>query len=220
MAINKSHTSPLMKTMIIALAAIFALGIGFAGISSAQGCVASAPLLPGGSTTTSSTATTTETTASLAAQYTPQVQAIEASLTADPKNYNLLVEQGNLYLDWANALQSAQPSESPTSNPLWGSALTYYQRAVAIKKTDAPVMGDYGISLFFSGETSAAIAAGETARSLDPTLATNLFMLGEYYATAGQNAKAIEAFQAYVKAAPTGNMVTQAKSNITALGGQ
>jgi len=42
MAIDKSHTSPLMKTGIILLAATFVLGIGFAGISGMQGCSAAA----------------------------------------------------------------------------------------------------------------------------------------------------------------------------------
>jgi len=218
MAIDKSRTSPLMKTGIILLAATFVLGIGFAGISGMQGCSTSAPLLPGSATTTTTdTTTSTESTAAIALKYQPQVQALEASLTAEPKNYGLLVAQGNLYLDWANAVQNTLTSESPTSNPLWASAKTYYARAVAIKATDAPVMGDYGISLFFSGETSAAIKAGETARALDPKLAVNLFMLGQYYATEGQNAKAVEAFQAYVTAAPTGDLVTAAKQNITQL---
>ncbi|HEY5505894.1 MAG TPA: hypothetical protein VIK83_00215 [Coriobacteriia bacterium] len=217
MAIDKSHTSPLMKAGIILLAATFLLGIGFAGLSGMQGCSASAPLLPGSGTTTTNTPASAESTAAIALRYEAQVKAQEASLTADPKNYSLLVAQGNLYLDWANAVQNTQSSQSPTSNPLWGSAKTYYARAVAIKATDAPVMGDYGISLFFAGETSAAISAGEKARALDPKLAVNLFMLGQYYATAGENAKAVAAFQSYLAVAPTGDLATAAKTNITQL---
>lgn len=214
MAINKARTSPLMKAGIIFLAGTFVLSIGFAGISGMSSCSAAAPLLPDSE---SATPASTETTASIALQFSPQVRAVEASLTADPKNYGLLVQEGNLYLDWANAIETAAPSSAPTSNPLWGSAATYYQRAVAIKQTDAPVLGDYGISLFFSGETSAAIAAGEMARKLDPKLAVNLFMLGQYYATAGDNAKAIEMFNAYLAADPNGTMAAAAKENITAL---
>jgi predicted TPR repeat methyltransferase len=79
------------------------------------------------------------------------------------------------------------------------------------------VLGDYGISLFFSGDTSAAIATGEQARALDPKLSVNLFMLGQYYATAGENAKAVSAFQSYLAVAPTGDLAATAKTNITQL---
>jgi len=221
MAIDKSHTSPLMKTGIILLAATFVLGIGFAGISGMQGCSAAAPLLPGsGTTQNSTTPASTDTTASLQAKYAPQVAALEASLTASPKDYNLLVAQGNLYLDWANASQNVLQSTSPTSNPLWAKASTYYARALAIQATAAPVLGDYGISLFFSGDTSAAIAAGEKSRVIDPKLDVNHFMLGQYYGASGDKAKAIEAFQAYLKVSPNGQMATQAQQNITQLNTQ
>lgn len=221
MAIDKSRTSPLMKTGIISLAAIFVLGFAFAGLSGMQGCSTAAPLLPNSGTTQNpTTPASTDTTASLQAKYAPETAALEASLTANPKDYNLLVAQGNLYLDWANASQNVLQSTSPTSNPLWGKASTYYARALAIKSTDAPVLGDYGISLFFSGNTEAAIVAGEKARVIDPTLDVNLFMLGQYYGASGNKAKAIEAFQAYLKVSPNGQMASQAQANITQLNAQ
>jgi tetratricopeptide (TPR) repeat protein len=219
MAIDKSRTSPLMKTGIILLAATFVLGIGFAGLSSISSCSVAAPLLPG-SGTSATTPAATESTQTIALKWTPQINALEASLTVNPKDYNLLVQQADSYFGWAAEVQQTTPSTSPTSNPLWASSRTYFERAVAIKSTDAAVMGDYAVTLFYTGNTAAAITAGEKARALDPTVVQNLFNLGNYYATAGQNTKAIEAYQAYLKAAPTGALAQNAKDNIAALGGK
>jgi tetratricopeptide (TPR) repeat protein len=218
MAIDKSRTSPLMKTGIILLSAVFVLGIGFAGLSGLQSCTPSAPLLPGGSSA-STESTTTETTQTLAAKYTPQVQALEASLTVDPKSYDLLVQQADTYFSWAYDLQKTMSSQSTTANPVWATARDYYQRAVAVKATDASTLGDYAITLFYTGDTAAAISMGEKARALDPALAQNLFNLGNYYATAGQNVKAIDAFKAYLSKESTGQQAQEAQQNIKALGG-
>lgn len=217
MAIDKSRTSPTMKALIIGLAATFVLGVGFAGISSLSSCSVAAPLLPGGSTSVTSPGASTETTAQIALKWTPEIQAREASLTAQPKNYDLLVAQADAYFGWAYDVQQTKPSESTTANPLWGAARSYFARAVAIKATDAATVGDYAITLFYSGDTTAAIAEGEKARKLDPKLAQNLFNLGNYYATAGDKAKAIEAYNAYLAADPTGNLAQTAKDNIAAL---
>jgi tetratricopeptide (TPR) repeat protein len=218
MAIDKSRTSPLMKTGIILLSAVFVLGIGFAGLSGLQSCTPAAPLLPGGASTSTASS---ESTPTIALKYAATVQALEASLTVNPKDYDLLVEQADTYFSWAYDVQQTMPtSESPTANPLWVTARGYYQRAVAVKATDATTLGDYAITLFYSGETTAAISMGEKSRTLDPKLTQNLYNLGNYYAAAGQNAKAIEAFKAYISADATGQLVQQAQSNITALGGQ
>lgn len=217
MAFDKSRTSPLMKTGIVLLAATFVLGIGFAGLSGISSCNVAAPLLPQ-STTTAPVAL--ETTQTIALKWTPQINALEASLTATPKDYNLLVQQADSYFGWAFEVQGTMPSASPTSNPLWASSRTYFERAIAIKATDAAVLGDYAVTLFYTGDTAAAIVAGEKARALDPKVAQNLFNLGNFYATAGENAKAIEAYQAYLTAAPTGNQAAQAKANIAQLSAQ
>lgn len=218
MAINKSHTSPLMKTMILLLAGTFVLSIGFAGIATIPSCGAG-PLLPQ-PRSTGTPAASTETTAQIAATFGPVVNAQEASLTVNPKNYDLLVAQGNTYLEWANAVAQTSQEDLTPSLPLWGKAVGYYKRAVDIKATDAVVLGDYGISLYFSGDTTAAISAGEKSRAIDPRLAPNVFFLGEYYATAGDTAKALDAFQAYLALEPNGTYAANAQQAIKDLGGQ
>lgn len=224
MAINKSHTSPLMKTLIIILAASFVLSIGFAGIGSIPGCSAG-PLLPQPGADIGTGAASTETTAALAARYTQQINSLEASITADPKNYDLLVAQGENYLGWALQYASLTNSLPDTSSTVWASAKSFFERAIKVKATDGSVIGDYAMALFYSGETSAAIAAGEKSRVLDPKGAQNLYNLGNYYSSAGNTAKALEAYEAClaansVAASPSADLAKAAQTQITNLGGK
>lgn len=224
MAINKSHTSPLMKTLIIILAASFVLSIGFAGIGSIPGCSAG-PLLPQPGADIGTGAASTDTTTSLAAQYTQQIDSLEASLTVSPKDYNLLVAQGENYLEWALKYAAVTKALPDTSSTVWASAKSYFERAIKVKATDGSVIGDYAMALFYSGETTAAIAAGEKSRVLDPKGAQNLYNLGNYYSAAGDTAKALEAYQACLAAnstaaSPSADLAQAAQTQITSLGGK
>jgi tetratricopeptide (TPR) repeat protein len=213
-----------MKTLIIILAASFVLSIGFAGIGSIPGCSAG-PILPQPGAGTSANPASVETTAQLAAQYTQQISSLEASITADPKNYDMLVAQAENYLSWALQYASLTNSLPDTSSTVWASAISYFNRAIKIKATDGPVIGDYAMALFYSGETTAAITAGEKSRTLDPTGAQNLYNLGNYYYAAGNTAKALEAYQACLAAnnaspSPNADLTKAAQAQITSLGGK
>jgi predicted Zn-dependent protease len=216
MAIDKSRTSPFMKTMIILLAGTFVLGIGFTGLTSLSSCTASAPLLPSSSTSTESTASV----ATINAKYSPAVKTREASITADPKNYTLLVAQANGYYDWASALLQAASTETTADLELWQSSATYYERALKIKPGDTSVTTDYSITLFYSGDVTKAISVGEKLRAANPKFAAIVYNLGVFYANSGTsdaNAKAIAAFNAYLKLEPSGTNATNAKQLITQL---
>jgi tetratricopeptide (TPR) repeat protein len=192
MAINKSRTSPLMKTLILALAGIFVLSIGFAGLSTIPSC-SSGHLFPVVETGTPTPGASTETTGQINAKYDARTKALEASITVDPKNYELLVSEADAYLNWA---------------------LDY---ANAVKATEGPVFGDYALALFRSGDTTSAIVASEQSRKLDPKGAMNLFYLGGYYEAAGNNAKALEAYQACLAASPPADVATTVQERIAAL---
>jgi hypothetical protein len=218
MAIDKSRTSPLMKTMIIILAGTFVIGVGFAGVSGLQSCSANAPLLPS-STTTASTGTT-ESVQAIDLRNSPAIQAREASITADPKNYSLLIAQANAYYDWASQVLQAAQTQTDKDISLWKSAATYYRRALAVKPGDPSVSTDYSIALFYAGDVTQAIALGEQVRKADPTFSPIVFNLGIFYANSGTsdgNAKAKAAFEAYLKMDPTGTNAASAKDFISKL---
>ena len=214
MAIDKSRTSPLMKGIIIFIALTFVISIGgVAGLSSCSAINQTAQ-----TTQTPASTSGTATVEALNLQYTPVIKATEASLTADPKNYDLLVKQAESYFAWAAQIQQATANTNPGQDaPIWKAAASYYARAVAVKSNDPVTMGDYAVSLFYSDETTAAIAMGEKARAADPKLAQNLFNLGNFYFKAGDKVKAKAAYEAYLAVAPTGDLAQAAKDNIAAL---
>jgi tetratricopeptide (TPR) repeat protein len=218
MAFDKSRTSPLMKTLIIMLAATFFVGIGFAGLSGLSSCSTNAPLLPGGP---AGPGASTDTTAALQAinlKWSPQITSREASITADPENYDLLVAQGQSYFDWAAEVQQATQGQTTADQPLWVAATTYYRRALEAKPGEPNVTTDYAISLLYSRETTQAIAVAEQVRAANPTFSPVLFNLGIFYRTAGDNAKAKEALEAYLKLDPSGANAAAAQQQLTELG--
>jgi tetratricopeptide (TPR) repeat protein len=215
MAIDKSRTTPLMKGIIIFIALSFVISIG--GVAGLSSCSAINQANQAG-TSKPASASPTQTVDALSMQYTPVIKAIEASLTADPKNYGLLVKQAEIYFAWAAQVQQAlQDTNSGQDLAIWKAAATYYARALAVKAGDAVTMGDYAVSLFYSEDTTGAIAMGEKARAADPKLEQNLFNLGNFYWKAGDKAKAKAAYEAYLALAPTGDMAQAAKDNIAAL---
>lgn len=214
MAIDKSNTSPLMKVLIIFLAATFVLGIGFAGVVGS--CSSATPTTTTG--TPAGSATTTQTVNAIGLQYTPIIQAIEASITVEPKNYDLLVAQAQNYYQWGAKVREAVQTSNPGQDaPIWKSAATYYARALAVKSGDTQVMGDYAVSLFYSGDAPAAITEGEKVRALDAKFGPNLFNLGIFYQNSGDKVKAKAAYEAYLAVEPAGDMAQAAKDNIAAL---
>lgn len=214
MAIDKSNTPVWMKVVIVFIAATFVISIGFSGLSSC-----STGTTTGGSTTNPASTSTTQTIAAIGLQYTPIIQAAETSLTAEPKNYDLLLAQATNYYDWAQQVQTALgTSNTGQAEPIWKAAASLYARALAVKNGDKTVMGDYAVALHYSGDTAAAIVEGEKVRALDPKFAPNLFNLGVFYATSGDKVKAKAAFEAYLAVDPTGTLAQSAKDSIASLG--
>jgi tetratricopeptide (TPR) repeat protein len=215
MAIDKSRTPVWMKVVIVFIAFTFVVGIGFSSFLGS--CSSQTPT--GTTSTTAGSTSTTQSIQAIGLQFTPVIQAAEASLTADPKNYDLLIAQATNYYDWGQQLQQALgQSNAGQDAPIWKSAASLYARALAVKPGDKQVMGDYAVALHYSGDTPAAIVAGEKLRTLDPKFAPNLFNLGIFYATSGDNVKAKAAFEAYLAVEPTGQDAQAAKDNIASLG--
>lgn len=213
MAIDKSRTPMWMKVVIVLVALTFVVGIGFSSLATA--C---STLTPGVTPPPTTSASATQTVDAIALQYTPVIQALEASVTADPKNYDLLLAQAQNYYGWGQQVQqSLGESNSGQDVPIWKAASTYYARALAERPGDVPTMGDYAVTLFYSGDVPAAIVQGEKVRVADPKFGPNLFNLGIFYANSGDTVKAKAAFEAYLVVEPAGDMAQSAKDNIANL---
>ena len=101
--------------------------------------------------------------------------------------------------------------------PLWLSSKDLYAKAVKIKSGDPGVETDIAIVTFYSGETTGAIVIGERVTKANPDFSQAWLNLGVFYANSGDNAKAIAAFDRYIKLDPKGQNVSFAQDQIKSL---
>ncbi len=219
MAINKSKTSPWMKTGIIILILAFVSSIGYASLGSCQTLL------------TTSQPSTTQPTATgsveqINSQYKPGVDALTALVESQPTSYTALVNLGNAYFDWAQTLSSPSQNGSQATTaaltaaaPLWAQARDTYARALQVKSGESAVTVDYAITAFYSGDTTAAIAAAESVTKADPKFAQAYLNLGIFYASTGDAGKSIVAFQKNLELDPNGQNAAFVKEQIKTLQG-
>jgi tetratricopeptide (TPR) repeat protein len=197
-AINKSNSPMWVKVTLIILIVAFVMSFVV---------LASNPFQAFAPTGTTPSGQKQDPIAQIDAQFQPQVAAITAQLQSDPASYTVLVSLGNTYFDYA--IQKQQASQTSTAAagsdlPLWSSAKDAYERALKIDATESAVRMDYAITLFYTGDSLAAIKIGEEVVKEDPTFAPGWFNSGVFYAALSQNAKAITAFEKYLALDPKG----------------
>lgn len=211
MALNKSQTSVGMKVILIVLIVAFVASF----IPFVSGAFS------GGGTTGNATNGATD---AIDQQFQPTAASLTSVLQSDPESYTILVSLGNTYFDWAAQKQQASQTSTATAGadqPLWVAAKDAYRRALAVKSGEAPVMVDYAITAFYTGETNEAIKAAEAVVKANPKFAPAHFNLGLFYKALGQTAKAVTAFETYLKLDPEGQQgdTAFAKSQLEELKG-
>ena len=143
--------------------------------------VGAAPLNGGGNPTVPNTDSQHEPPASLTAGMPP----VQAALTL-----------GNWYYD----------------HEAWANAVTQYRKALDMGLDNPDVRTDYGSALRFSGQPQKALEQYRLAQKQDPRHENSLFNQGGVYASDLKDpAKAIAAWQQYIKQFPNGQSVAQAK---------
>ena len=215
MAMNKSRTSLGMKILIIALAVVMAasilLGTVFSTLfnqSSTSGNQAS---------TTAATANTVE---GIGQQYTSTIAANDAVLKKTPKEFSILVSQGNTYFDWALKVQQTPALATQQAQvPLWLKAAGYYQRALATTKTiDPQVATDMAAALHYGGQNDQAIVTIKKVLKADPTLPQAVLNSAIFYESAEQTTSAVAAYTRYLTIkGVTPDSVTFAKGRLATL---
>jgi len=143
------------------------------------------------------------------------VTQLQQQLRANPTSTALLVELGNTYFNWADKQQQAKRSLQAQSN--FALAADAYTRALGQGKDDPGVRTDLSTALFYSGDTTQAIAQGERVLKNNPTFPNALLNTGIFYASSGDSARARGLWQRYLKVAPTGggaDFVKQQLSNL------
>ncbi len=207
MAIDKSRTPPWMRVVLVVLAVALVFG------------VASIPMLSllEGSSTSNKSRDTSSTLDAAARNWASGAMTNEAALRDDPKNYDLLVAQANLYHDWAGeVLQSSQDDQvlMASAVPMWMAAIQYYRRALDLKPGDPAVNTDLSVSLFYSGDTTAAIQTAVKVTKSDPKFSPAFLNLGVFYEATGNRSQSITALKQYLKLEPSGQYAQQAQESI------
>ncbi|MEI6624370.1 MAG: tetratricopeptide repeat protein [Actinomycetes bacterium] len=185
MAMNKSRTSMPMKILIIVLAVAMASSIPLGTLFSS---LSSQPRV-----SDTQTGTTTGSSDQIAQQYAATIKANDAALAKSPKEYSILVSQGNTYFDWAQQVQQAPALAAQQQQlPLWTKAAGYYGRAIAATKTFDPQVGtDLSVSYYYGGQADKAITMIERVLKVAPTLTPALLNAGIFYESTNQTATAV-----------------------------
>lgn len=103
--------------------------------------------------------------AALAADVESLAAPLKVALGADPKNFEALVQLGNLYYD----KQTFAP------------AIEYYRRALDLRPHDINVRTDLGTAYWYSGFPQNAIAEYKKSLAVDPGHSQTLFNMGVVY---------------------------------------
>ncbi|MDP2182624.1 MAG: hypothetical protein Q8K99_08660 [Actinomycetota bacterium] len=195
MALNKKQTSLVTKIGIGLVATLLVLSfvpwnsVGFSGSGGTSGDSGTGKL------------------DTIAAKHSAAIAAYDQALASEPTSYTVLVNQGNRYFDWALDVQGAvasQASLTGADRPMWLSATSYYERAVAVKSGDPSLTTDLSIAYYYTGQTDKAILTVEPVLEANPDFAQAFFNAGVFYNTAGQSVKAVAALTRYLELDPQG----------------
>jgi len=122
-----------------------------------------------------------------------------ASLTAGMPPVQVALTLGNWYFD----------------HEAWSNAVAQYRKVLDMGMDNPDIRTDYGSALRFNGQPREALEQYRLAQKKDPRHENSLFNQGGLYASDFKDpAKAIAAWQQYIKRFPTGKSVAQAKSLI------
>lgn len=140
MSVNKADTPPWMRLVVIIVVASFALG----GVAIVVGAATSGPT--GG--------VSGDATSTVSSEFQSRVQSAQAAMDASPNNPDVIAQVGHAYYEWAVSLYEGQQVQA--SIPLWKSAVSYYDQALAIRPDDDVLLGNKAFALFYAGETELA----------------------------------------------------------------
>lgn len=168
-AINRTSTETVSSTWtsreayllaMVCLMCGFALGFLFRG-SASPGPVAMGAPVPAGSQSADALGPAAAALHSAEA-LDPIAAPLLAALKVDPKNFETLVQLGNLYYD----------------HYVYPQVIEYYGRALELKPSDLNVRTDLGTAYWYSGFADNAMAEYEKALAIQPGYAPTLMNMG------------------------------------------
>lgn len=126
------------------------------------------------------------------------VSVLEETVKKNPKDADAWVKLGNAYYDLN----------------MWDKATTSYEQALKINPKDVNVRVDMAIAYYGMGQIETATAEAKKATEVDPNHSPAFYNLGIFLSSMGKGEEAIKAYKQYVKLAPDGEKVNEAKAQI------
>lgn len=168
MSVDKSSTPAWMRIVILLVVISFAVG-GVAVVAAGVG--------------SKKASTSTSGSDKITAEYQPRVDAARAAMQSSPDNPDIIAQVGHSYYEWAVALYQA--GKQSASIPIWLSAVSYYDKSLAIKPDDNIVLGNRAFALYYSGDQRAEAALQVFAKAAigDKQLAAQVKTAGEMLAS-------------------------------------
>lgn len=167
--------------LMAAVSLLLGLAMGYMvrGSSTTQATVAAAPA--------ASAPATSGNPMSAPADVEAAAAPLKLALSSDPRNYELLVQLGNLYYD-----KQAYPP-----------AIDYYQRALESRPNEVNVRTDLGTAYWYSGFPQKALDEYKKSLQVDPGHPQTLFNMGVVYKDGLKDpANAIATWQKLLKLHP------------------
>lgn len=162
MAMNKKQTPTWVKGVIIFVAISFVVSIaGVASLGARSGNSGSKTPTDAGTSATS-----------IAAQYQPTIDALNASLQAAPDNVALMTQLGHAYYEYAAELSNG--GQSAAAAPLWATAISFYDRVLVKEPKNAVVLGNKAFASVYSNSAGAQTALEAFIATNEPTLAAQI----------------------------------------------
>ena len=144
------------------------------------------------------------TVATIDAQYEDDEAELLASLEEDPTNLAVLLNLGELYVEWAQTASDYAESDEDTEHiyELYTSAITYYDQYLELYDSDYVVV-QRAVALFERGDTQTAVDAllahmEDAGASYPPLYVT----LGNFYEELGETDLAISYYEQAVELDP------------------
>lgn len=162
MALNKKQTPTWVKGVIIFVAVSFVIGFipivitGFGGTSASN---------------TGNTGDPTSVTG-IAANYQPRIDALNASLQANPENVSMMTDLGHAYYEYAADLSNN--GQSAAAAPLWVTAISFYDRVLAKEPDNAVLLGNKAFASVYSNSAGAKAALEAFIATNEPSLAAQI----------------------------------------------
>lgn len=194
----KKTDKNLVKKEIAIIIAVVALAAGFLG-----GIVYSAFNTPSGSPQYSGSQSTGQPPQDTQ-QQANRALALEQELTANPDNFDAMVELGDIYYD----------------SKRYQEAIATFSKAEKIDPVNIHVLNDLGVLNMNTGNYDVALEKFKAVLVIDPTHSHSLYYIGIVHRTNGDTDKALQAFEEVLSLNPDPQLAESVRQEIAALKGQ